>query len=82
MNRSACDRSIAQVYYYLDGEITWFKRLRVRRHLRKCRDCSSAFSFETRLKEVVRERIHEEPEPEVIARLRRFLKDNESEFGG
>ena len=76
MNRSSCDHAIAQLYFYLDGEISWIKRGRVQRHLAKCRLCTGAFDFESRLKSIVRERCQEEPQPELLDRLRSLLQDN------
>ena len=80
MTRRSCDHAIAQVYFYLDGEMTWIKRLLIKRHLRSCRDCTSAYSFENHLKEIVRERMQEEPQPQIIDRFRAFLRENESDF--
>lgn len=76
MGRHNCDEAIAQVYFYLDGEIGWMRRTRVKRHLRKCHQCLGAYSFESRLKTVIRERVKEEPHPEVMDRLRAFLREN------
>jgi mycothiol system anti-sigma-R factor len=81
MNNRSCEHAIAQVYFYLDGEITWIRRLRVSRHLRRCRDCSGAYDFESRLKVIVRDRLFVEPPPEAIGRLAAFLRENESGFG-
>jgi len=72
----SCDDSVARIYQYLDGEIGWFRRTRIRYHLRKCRDCTGAFSFEERLKVVVRQHTNEEPPPEFMDRLRSFMEDN------
>lgn len=76
MNRSSCDHAIAQLYFYLDGEISWIKRRRVQRHLNTCRLCTGAFDFESRLKSIVRERCQEEARPELLDRLRSLLQDN------
>jgi predicted anti-sigma-YlaC factor YlaD len=68
------------MYYYLDGEITRENKSRIERHLRQCQSCPGAFSFERHLKEVLRDRLQEEPKPEVIDRLRAVLR--EEGFGG
>ncbi len=81
MGRHSCDEAIAQVYLYLDDEMGWLRKTRIKRHLRKCNGCLRAFNFEGHLKAVVRERAKEEPRPEVLARLRRFLEENEPGFG-
>jgi mycothiol system anti-sigma-R factor len=81
MTKHTCEDAVAHVYIYLDGEIGWFKKTRIRRHLKKCPPCMGAFNFESHLKSIVRERLQEEPQPEVIDRLRVFLKENEPGFG-
>ncbi len=71
-----CDDAIEQVYTYLDGEMTWFHRVRVQRHLRRCNPCHEAFEFEARFKEFVRRKCSEPAPPELIERLRSFLRDH------
>ncbi len=71
-----CDQAIEQVYYFLDGEITWYKRVRVRRHLRRCSGCSDAYAFETRFKSVLRSKCRDDMPPELIDRLRAFLQEH------
>lgn len=77
MASRSCDDSIARIYEYLDDEIGWYSRVRIRYHLRKCPNCTGAFSFEERLKIVVRERAKEEPPPEFMDRLRSFLEQSD-----
>jgi mycothiol system anti-sigma-R factor len=81
MSKHNCQDAVAHVYFYLDDEIGWFKKARIKRHLRKCPPCEGAFGFESRLKAIVRERLREEPQPEVMDRLRAYLKDNGSDLG-
>lgn len=81
MSKHNCDDAVAHVYFYLDDEIGWFRKARIKRHLKKCPPCEGTFSFEGRLKEIVRDRLREEPQPEVMDRLRAYLKENESGFG-
>jgi anti-sigma factor (TIGR02949 family) len=80
MTKHSCEDAVAHVYPFLDGEIGWYKKTRIRRHLKKCRPCTGAFNFEGRLKSIVRERVREEPQPEMLDRLRTFLKENEPGF--
>ena len=77
-----CNDAIEQVYFFLDGEITWYKRVQIRRHLKACSDCDNAFGFETRFKEVIRAKGYEEPEPELISRLRAFLDEQGADEAG
>jgi mycothiol system anti-sigma-R factor len=78
MARKSCDEAIARVYHYLDGELTWFRKLRINRHLRACRPCEGAYHFERRLKAVVREHSREDVPPEVLERLRSILRNEEN----
>lgn len=77
MGNRKCDDTIALVYPYLDGEITWWRRRRVRMHLRNCKDCPPAFEFEEQLKLMVRRKTHTDPPDEMLDRLRDYLRDNE-----
>jgi mycothiol system anti-sigma-R factor len=76
VGRRNCEETAAKVYPFLDGEITWYRRARIRYHLRKCSNCTDAFVFEERLKMVVREKSQVEPPPEFVERLRDYLRDN------
>jgi len=77
---SACDHAIEHIYFYLDDEqLSWYRRMRIRWHLRKCSYCCGAFDFEQRLLEVVRVRGREEPPPELFERLRTLLHGEAAE---
>jgi len=71
----SCDHAVEYVYQYLDEELTMLRRARIRWHLRNCGQCEGAFSFETRLKTVIRERGREEPPPELLDRLRALIQE-------
>ena len=73
-----CEHAVEYVYQYLDAELTWTRRVRIRWHLRKCGACDGAYSFETRLKAVIRERGREEPPPELMNRLRALIREEGS----
>ncbi len=73
-----CEDAVQEMYYFLDGEMTWYKRVRVRRHLRRCHGCTDAFAFETRVKSVIQRKCREDPPPELIDRLRAFLQEHGS----
>ncbi len=70
-----CDQAIAKVYDYLDDEMTWYRKVRIRYHLRRCPPCEVAFVFETRLREVVRERSQDECPAELLEKLHRMLRE-------
>lgn len=70
-----CDEALANLYMYLDDEID--DRLvaeRINFHLSDCPPCGGAFTFEQRLRAVVRTKLHEEIPAEMIQRLRAHLR--------
>lgn len=69
-----CEKAHAELYNYLDGEITTSRRLRVWWHLRRCPPCSDGFQFETKLKGRIRSGCVEDPPQELYDRLRAFLR--------
>ena len=75
MSRRTCDHAVERIYFYLDGEINWYRRVRINWHLRSCRMCDGAFEFEDRLRSVVREKSSEDIPEELISRLRNILRD-------
>ena len=70
-----CDETKTHLYTYLDREATFFRRWRVRRHLRRCLPCEDGFSFERRLKLRIRDGCAEEMPQELETRLRSFLRE-------
>ncbi|MEX0698543.1 MAG: zf-HC2 domain-containing protein [Acidimicrobiia bacterium] len=70
-----CDHCFHSVYSYLDHEISWFEAWRIRRHLRTCGGCESAYVFEEKLLLMVKTRLREDLPPEFLERLRRALSD-------
>ena len=75
MRPNACEHALAYIYQYLDGEIDPTRRNRIREHLRICGACSPAFDFEAKLKEMIRQRSHDEPPPELFDRLRALIRE-------
>lgn len=71
-----CDKAAEQVYSYLDGQISWYKRWRVRRHLADCPPCCDRFEFEQRFLDVVHQKSAQPPPPELLGRLETFLREN------
>lgn len=76
VQKPACSRAAEQVYFYLDNEMSRYRRWRVERHLRKCPPCLSQFDFEAEFKQVVRRKSQDPAPPELIDRLRAFLKEH------
>lgn len=55
-----CDKAIHQVYSYLDGELTVWKRTAISRHLDDCPPCLQGFVFEVELRRVIVSKCSEE----------------------
>ena len=72
---SGCDSAVEYMYQFLDEELTWARKTRVKWHLKRCENCCGAFDFEGRLKQMVRERGRDEPPPELFDRLRALLHE-------
>jgi mycothiol system anti-sigma-R factor len=77
MNRRTCEHAVERIYFYLDGEITWYRRMRINWHLRSCVQCEGAFDFEDRLRSVVRAKSCEDVPDELISRLRSILREEQ-----
>lgn len=71
-----CDETKARVYNYLDGEIGFYRRWKIRRHLRKCPPCTDGFAFESKLKQKIRDDCVDDVPEELYGRLSAFLKEN------
>lgn len=55
-----CADALAQLYFYLDGQLTIERRTTITVHLDTCRYCLSAFDFETELRQVVARRCQDQ----------------------
>ena len=55
-----CEKAIHEVYSYLDGELTVWKRMAITRHLDDCPPCLQGFSFEVELRQVIVSKCTEE----------------------
>jgi mycothiol system anti-sigma-R factor len=71
---SGCDHAAEYVYQYLDEEISFFEKSRIRMHLRHCSNCTDAFEFEYKLKGVIRDRGRSDPPPELFDTLRALIE--------
>ncbi len=74
-----CEHAIDYLYQYIDEELTWMRRLRIRRHLRRCTNCLNAFEFENRLKERIHEGGRDEPPQELFDRIRALINQEAAE---
>lgn len=72
---SGCDHAIEYVYHYLDEEISFFRKSRIRIHIKRCARCMDAFEFERKLKGVIHERGRTNPPPELFDTLRALIRE-------
>jgi len=72
---NSCDHAVEQIYYYLDEEMSFARRMRIRWHLRRCPPCCGAFDFEEGVKAMIRAKTQTEPSPELIQRLRTLIRE-------
>lgn len=68
-----CEHAINQVYAYLDGELTVWKRRAIARHLDKCPPCAEGFTFEVELRQVIVSKCREEVPEELKDRICQHL---------
>jgi mycothiol system anti-sigma-R factor len=71
-----CFEAVEQLYFYLDGELTYERRVVIAQHLADCPPCGDAFDFESELRIVIaqkcRERVPEGLRARVYEALRRL----------
>ena len=62
-DRADCAEAVERLYTFLDGELTFERRVLIQRHLDACHDCIEAYEFEAELRAAIsrgcRERVPE-----------------------
>ncbi len=69
-----CDDSLERMYLYIDNELDAASAEVIRYHISDCPPCSDVFSFEERLKVVVRTRLAEDVPADLLDRLRAVIR--------
>jgi mycothiol system anti-sigma-R factor len=64
-----CEYTIQQVYFYLDGELTTYRRWQITRHLNRCPPCKQGFDFELELRHVVADRCRDHVPEDLKRRI-------------
>jgi mycothiol system anti-sigma-R factor len=64
--RSNCEQALAEVYTFLDGELTAEKRVLIAGHLDSCNPCFEAFDFEAELRMVISAKARTDEVPETL----------------
>ena len=65
-NSPDCERALAEVYTYLDQELTDEMRVQIAAHLESCNPCFEAFDFEAELRMVITTKTHSGEFPETL----------------
>ncbi len=73
-----CNDSLAQLYTFLDGELTDEKRVDIRKHLDDCSPCLERFDFQAELKVVIAKKCHEEVPQELRDRIAALIEAADS----
>jgi len=71
---SGCENAVEYVYQYIDDEMTYTRKARIKWHLKRCGHCMSAYDFEESLKTRIAESGRSEPPPELFDTLRALIQ--------
>ena len=69
-----CYEAVEQLYLYLDGELTYERRVVIAAHLADCPPCGDAFDFEAELRVVIAQRCRERVPEGLRARVYEALR--------
>jgi mycothiol system anti-sigma-R factor len=69
-----CGQVLAELYTFLDGELTEERRRRIAHHLDDCNPCLEVVDFEAELRMVIQRKCHEEVPDELRLRVERSLR--------
>ena len=69
-----CYEAVEQLYFYLDGELTYERRVGIAMHLADCPPCGDAFDFESELRVVIAQRCRERVPEGLRARVYEALR--------
>jgi mycothiol system anti-sigma-R factor len=68
-----CEETIHQIYFYLDGELTSWRRQQITRHLDECPPCAHGFDFEIELRQVIASKCRDEVPLDLKRRIAEVL---------
>lgn len=63
---SDCEAALAELYEYLDGELTPELKVTITAHLDACVDCLQVYDFEAELRHVIAQRCRHDTVPESL----------------
>ena len=72
-----CEKAIYRVYGYLDGELTFYRRWSIKRHLHRCPPCAQGFDFEVELRQVISAKCRDEVPEQLRRRIAEAIERQE-----
>lgn len=76
-----CAQVVAELYQFLDGELTSARRVQIEHHLGGCVDCHEVIEFHAELKLAISQKCRENPPVELRDRIIRALSQLRTEGG-
>lgn len=64
-----CEKALYKMFDYMDGEVTWFQRVRLRRHFRNCYPCADELDFEITVQRIISVKCQDEAPAELRQRI-------------
>jgi mycothiol system anti-sigma-R factor len=80
-DKQTCTEAVEVLYHYLDGELTYERRVTIQQHLDDCPPCLDAFDFEAELRVVIAHKCRERVPDSLRLRVAQALRaiDNEAD---
>ena len=69
-----CNKTLQELYGYLDGDLTDDDRSNIQHHLDDCSPCLEAFDFEAELRQVIRNRCTDQVPDALRSRIARAIE--------
>jgi len=82
MGKPNCDRTLQELYPFLDGELTEEVRVRIEVHLDECPPCKGGYDFEAELRRVVAARCIDRVPDELRARIAAAIEASDPPASG
>lgn len=73
-----CEETFAEIWPYLDGELTDHKRAKIKAHLDECPPCVGAEHFEAELRKVISQKCRDEVPESLKMRIAEALRQASS----
>lgn len=77
-----CEQALAELYEFLDGELTEDRRVMLTRHLDDCNPCLEVYDFEAELRQVIAQRCRDDVPDSLRERIAERLREVTEPAGG